>query len=94
MPAQSSAVQRAGQALAEHNFINQILAIDKQADVVVVGDLNDYQFSPALSVLKTGTSDGSGTPTLTPDRGGPAGSSPGRPVPSYLGLGYRTRPVS
>jgi uncharacterized protein len=64
-PAQSSAVQRAGQALAEHNFINQILAIDKQADVVVVGDLNDYQFSPALSVLKTGTSDGSGKATLT-----------------------------
>jgi uncharacterized protein len=64
-PAQSSAVQRAGQALAEHNFVNQILAIDKKADVVVVGDLNDYQFSPALSVLKTGTADGSGKPTLT-----------------------------
>jgi predicted extracellular nuclease len=64
-PAQSSAVQRAGQALTEHNFINQILAIDKKADVVVVGDLNDYQFSPALSVLKTGTSDGSGKSTLT-----------------------------
>jgi predicted extracellular nuclease len=64
-PAQSSAVQRAGQALVEHNFVSQILAIDKKADVVVVGDLNDYQFSPALSVLETGTSDGSGTPTLT-----------------------------
>jgi uncharacterized protein len=49
----------------EHNFINQILAIDKKADVVVVGDLNDYQFSPALSVLRTGTADGSGKPTLT-----------------------------
>jgi hypothetical protein len=64
-PAQSSAIQRAGQALTEHDFISQILAIDKKADVVVVGDLNDYQFSPALSVLKTGTSDGSGPPTLT-----------------------------
>jgi hypothetical protein len=64
-PAQSSAVQRAGQALAEHNFVSQILAIDKKADVVVVGDLNDYQFSPALSVLKTGTADGSGKPNLT-----------------------------
>jgi uncharacterized protein len=64
-PAQSSAVQRAGQAQTEHSFINQILAIDKQADVVVVGDLNDYQFSPALNVLKTGTSDGSGKQTLT-----------------------------
>jgi predicted extracellular nuclease len=34
-------------------------------DVVVVGDLNDYQFSPALKVLTTGTSDGTGKPTLT-----------------------------
>ncbi len=64
-PAQSSTVQRAGQALVEHDFINQILAVHRKADVVVVGDLNDYQFSPALSVLKTGTSDGTGTPTLT-----------------------------
>jgi uncharacterized protein len=64
-PARSSAVQRAGQALAEHDFISQILAIDKHADVVVVGDLNDYQFSPALSVLKTGTADGSGDTILT-----------------------------
>ena len=64
-PAQSSAVQRAGQALAEHDFVSQLLAIDKNADVVVVGDLNDYQFSPALSLLKSGSSDGSGTPTLT-----------------------------
>jgi predicted extracellular nuclease len=64
-PTQTSAVQRAGQALAEHDFVGQLLAIDKKADVVVVGDLNDYQFSPALSVLKTGTADGSGAPTLT-----------------------------
>jgi uncharacterized protein len=64
-PEQSSAIQRAGQALVEHDFVSQLLAIDKNADVVVVGDLNDYQFSPALSVLKTGTSDGTGTSTLT-----------------------------
>jgi predicted extracellular nuclease len=64
-PAQSSAVQRAGQAQTEHQFVNQILNIDKKASVVVVGDLNDYQFSPALKVLTTGTSDGSGKPTLT-----------------------------
>ena len=32
---------------------------------MVVGDLNDYQFSPALSILKTGTADGSGKATLT-----------------------------
>jgi predicted extracellular nuclease len=63
-PAQSSATQRAGQAQVEHDFVNKLLAVDSKADVVVVGDLNDYQFSPALSVLKTGTADGSGPATL------------------------------
>jgi uncharacterized protein len=64
-PDQSSAVQRAGQAAAVHDFVGKLLAVDKHADVVVVGDLNDYQFSPALSVLKTGTADGTGPSTLT-----------------------------
>ena len=48
-----------------HDFVQQILAVDKKADVVVVGDLNDYQFSPALSVLTTGTADGTGPSILT-----------------------------
>lgn len=64
-PAQSSATQRSGQAQVEHDFIGKILAIDKNADVVTVGDLNDYQFSPALAALRTGTADGSGQQTLT-----------------------------
>jgi hypothetical protein len=64
-PAQSSATQRAGQAQVEHDFVNQILAIDKKADVVVVGDLNDYQFSPAVKSLVTGTADGTGPAILT-----------------------------
>jgi predicted extracellular nuclease len=64
-PTRSSEVQRAGQALVVHDFVGQLLAADKQADVVVVGDLNDYQFSPALNVLKTGNAAGTGTPTLT-----------------------------
>ena len=64
-PAQSSAVQRAGQALTEHDFVERLLGIDKKADVVVVGDLNDYQFSPALSLLRTGTADASGDSILT-----------------------------
>jgi uncharacterized protein len=64
-PAQSSAVQRAGQAQVVHDFVERILGVDKKADVVVLGDLNDYQFSPALSALRTGTADGSGAPILT-----------------------------
>jgi uncharacterized protein len=63
-PAQSSAVQRAGQATAVHDFVAQIQNVDKKANVVVLGDLNDYQFSPALATLKTGNADGQGTPAL------------------------------
>jgi hypothetical protein len=64
-PERSSELQRAGQAATVHNFVSSVLAVDKKADVVVVGDLNDYQFSPALHVLTTGTADGTGTPLLT-----------------------------
>jgi hypothetical protein len=64
-PAQTSAVQRAGQALVEHDFIGQLLKVRPGAAVAVVGDLNDYQFSPSLAVLKTGTADGTGKSTLT-----------------------------
>jgi predicted extracellular nuclease len=63
-PEQSSATQRAGQALVVHDFVDRLLALDKKANVVVLGDLNDYQFSPALSVLRTGTADGSGPAEL------------------------------
>ena len=64
-PAQSSAVQRAGQALVVHNFVQQLRAADAHARVIVVGDLNDYQFSPALHVLTTGTADATGPAILT-----------------------------
>ncbi|WP_236654589.1 lamin tail domain-containing protein [Streptacidiphilus anmyonensis] len=64
-PAQSSALQRSGQAQVVHDFVQSILAVKKNADVVVVGDLNDYQFSPALQSLTTGTADGTGPRILT-----------------------------
>jgi uncharacterized protein len=64
-PLQSTTTQRAGQALVVHDFVNKLLAADKKASVVVLGDLNDYQFSPALDLLRTGTADGSGPANLT-----------------------------
>ncbi len=64
-PDQSSAVQRAGQAQVVHDFVQRILSIDSHADVVVLGDLNDYQFSPAVTALRTGTADGTGPAILT-----------------------------
>ncbi|WP_304045769.1 lamin tail domain-containing protein [Jatrophihabitans endophyticus] len=63
-PAQSSATQRAGQASVEHAFVQKILRVNRSAPVVVLGDLNDYQFSPALKILRTGTAGGSGTSIL------------------------------
>ena len=48
-----------------HDFVEGILNIDRKADVVVLGDLNDYQFSPAISALRTGTADGSGPSILS-----------------------------
>jgi uncharacterized protein len=64
-PAQSSAVQRAGQAQVVHDFVERILDVDRKADVVVLGDLNDFQFSPSVAALRTGTADGSGPSILT-----------------------------
>jgi predicted extracellular nuclease len=64
-PAQSSAVQRAGQAQVVHDFVERVLDVDRNANVVVLGDLNDYQFSPAVAALRTGTADGSGDSILT-----------------------------
>jgi uncharacterized protein len=64
-PAQSSAVQRAGQSQVVHDFVERILDVDRSADVVVLGDLNDFQFSPSVAALRTGTADGSGPSILT-----------------------------
>jgi len=64
-PAQTSQVQRAGQAQVEHDFIQKLLDVDRNADVVVVGDLNDYQFSSPVAALRTGTADGTGPSILT-----------------------------
>ena len=58
-------MQRAGHATAEHTFVEDALAADRKADVVVLGDLNDFQFSPALSLLRTGTAGGSAPSILT-----------------------------
>ena len=51
-PVFSSEVQRIQQAQIIHNFANSILAVDPNANVVVLGDLNDFQFSQPLLTLK------------------------------------------
>ncbi|MFI1850201.1 endonuclease/exonuclease/phosphatase family protein [Streptomyces sp. NPDC020480] len=53
-PARRSETQRTGQAGVVNAFVKKLLAVDPSARVVVVGDLNDYQFSPALADLTAG----------------------------------------
>ncbi|GAB4024697.1 hypothetical protein GCM10028773_47960 [Spirosoma koreense] len=59
-PVLSSETQRVQQASIVRNFVSSILAIEPDANVVVLGDLNDFQFSTPLTILK-----GSGPSSLT-----------------------------
>lgn len=54
-PTRSSEVQRTQQAIALRTFVEQVMAVDPQANVVLGGDFNDYQFS---APMKTLTNDG------------------------------------
>jgi predicted extracellular nuclease len=51
-PERSSEVQRTQQAAVVRDFVAQISAIDAQARVIVLGDLNDFEFSAAVSTLE------------------------------------------
>src|ERR687883_582849 len=53
-PTRSSEVQRHQQAQIVHDFVASILADDPSANVVVDGDLNDFEWSDTVSILKSG----------------------------------------
>ncbi len=55
-----SEVQRHQQAQVEHDFVNAIVTADPNADVVVLGDINDFEFSDTVTILK-------GTPGILND---------------------------
>jgi uncharacterized repeat protein (TIGR01451 family) len=48
-PVLGSEVQRVQQAEVVNGFVDEILALDPDANVVVLGDLNDFQFSTPIS---------------------------------------------
>ncbi|HKE66802.1 MAG TPA: lamin tail domain-containing protein [Micromonosporaceae bacterium] len=50
-PSTPSEVQRLQQATVERGFVDQIRAADPDAAVVVLGDLNDFQFSNTADIL-------------------------------------------
>jgi len=51
-PVLVSEIQRLQQAQVLHDFVAEILAADPKANVVVLGDINDFQFSAPMSRLK------------------------------------------
>jgi predicted extracellular nuclease len=53
-PTLNSETQRLAQAQEVNTFVSGLLDKDKNAKVVVLGDLNDYQFSAPLAVLTQG----------------------------------------
>ncbi|WP_052731272.1 endonuclease/exonuclease/phosphatase family protein [Spirosoma radiotolerans] len=59
-PVLSSETQRRQQATIVRDFVSSIQAIDPNASILVAGDLNDFQFSNPLTILK-----GSGPTSLT-----------------------------
>ncbi|MBB5933652.1 endonuclease/exonuclease/phosphatase family protein [Streptomyces zagrosensis] len=53
-PKRSSEVQRTQQAKVVNAFVRDVLNVEPKASVVVAGDINDFQFSPALDALTRG----------------------------------------
>ncbi|MFI8303500.1 endonuclease/exonuclease/phosphatase family protein [Streptomyces sp. NPDC085927] len=51
-PSRSSETQRHLQAKEVHDFTAKILAVQKNADVVVLGDINDFEFSTTTKILE------------------------------------------
>ena len=51
-PVLESEVQRLLQAQVVHDFVADMLAVDPEANIVVMGDLNDFQFSPPVLLLQ------------------------------------------
>jgi uncharacterized protein len=53
-PTRFSEVARHGQAQVVNDFVDDVLAADLNAYVVVLGDINDFQFSETVSILEEG----------------------------------------
>ncbi|WP_406860196.1 endonuclease/exonuclease/phosphatase family protein [Streptomyces sp. HUAS MG47] len=53
-PNRSSEAKRLLQAQAVNAFVKDVLAVQKQADVVVLGDINDFEFSATTEALTDG----------------------------------------
>ncbi|HEX4909738.1 MAG TPA: endonuclease/exonuclease/phosphatase family protein, partial [Permianibacter sp.] len=52
-PARSSDVQRTAQAALVADFVDDLRTADPNAKVVVLGDINDFQFSDTMAILES-----------------------------------------
>jgi uncharacterized protein len=59
-PLNGGELQRAEQALAVNGFVADLLAEDRRANVVVAGDLNEFEFEEPLTALEFGNTGGRG----------------------------------
>ncbi|MFF1898293.1 lamin tail domain-containing protein [Streptomyces sp. NPDC058206] len=53
-PTRSSETKRVKQATEVNTFVKSLLAVDKSARVITLGDLNDFAFSPTMAALTDG----------------------------------------
>ena len=53
-PVRSTEPKRHGQAQAVNGFVDQLLAADPNANVIVLGDINDFEFSETVDLLEGG----------------------------------------
>ncbi|MET9257051.1 endonuclease/exonuclease/phosphatase family protein [Streptomyces sp. NPDC048182] len=53
-PSRSSETQRHQQATAVNAFVKDILAAQRGADVIALGDINDFEFSDTAKILENG----------------------------------------
>ncbi|MEU0334465.1 endonuclease/exonuclease/phosphatase family protein [Streptomyces sp. NPDC006193] len=51
-PVRSSEIQRHAQATAVHAFVKDVLAVQKNANVIALGDINDFEFSGTAKILE------------------------------------------
>jgi predicted extracellular nuclease len=53
-PLRSSELARHAQAQIVNDFVDEILAADATANVIVLGDVNDFEFSQTVDILEGG----------------------------------------
>jgi predicted extracellular nuclease len=76
---------RHAQAQAINDFVDEILAVDKRAHVIVLGDINDFDFSETVDIL-TGERvvQNPGPPAQDVDGSGPTAATGAAPVLTSL----------